>query len=96
MTRRTRRPTRRRGAAAVPNDITADNLHMLDEYEPIAIAPAIVEMLLDADILTPDEEASEMLAPDARGEVVVTAGALRRIIDRLVVLSKPKRRRKVS
>jgi hypothetical protein len=84
MTRRTRRPTRRRGTAAVPNDITADNLHLLDPYEAIAITPQIVEMLRAADIMTPDEEDAGLLDEQEDGEVVVTAGVLRRLIDRLV------------
>ena len=96
MTRRTRRPTRRRGAAAVPNEITADNLRMLDEYEPVALNPHIVDMLRACDILTPDEEEAGLLDEQENGEVVVTAGALRRIIDRIFVLTKPKRRRRVS
>jgi len=84
MTRRTRRPTRRRGTAAVPNDITGNNLHLLDKYEAIAITPQIVEMLRAADIMTPDEEDAGLLDEQEDGEVVVTAGALRRLIDRLV------------
>ena len=83
MTRRTRRPTRRRGTAAVPDDITVDNLHLLDPYEAIALTPQIVEMLRAADIMTPDEEDAGLL-DERDGEVVVTAAALRRLIDRLV------------
>jgi hypothetical protein len=68
----------------VPNDITADNLHLLDPYEAIAITPQIVEMLRAADIMTPDEEDAGLLDEQEDGEVVVTAGVLRRLIDRLV------------
>lgn len=78
-----RRHRRRRcDAAEVPDDITVANLDRLDRYEAIALRPAIVEMLLAADILTAEEEAAGLL-DDKGGEVVVTAGALRRLIARL-------------
>ncbi len=82
MTRRPRRPTRRRGTPSVPNDITADNLDRLDRYEAIALQPEIVELFIAADILTAEEEAAGLL-DDKGGEVVVTAAALRRLLDRL-------------
>lgn len=78
-----RRHRRRRcDAAEVPDDITADNLHLLDRHEPIAITPTIVEMIKAAELLTTEEEEAGLL-DDKGGEVVVTAGALRRILARL-------------
>jgi hypothetical protein len=82
--RHPRHRRRRSDAAQVPDNITSNNLHLLDKYEAIAITPQIVEMLRAADIMTPDEEDAGLLDEQEDGEVVVTAGALRRLIDRLV------------
>jgi hypothetical protein len=84
IARNPRHRRRRSDAAQVPDNITSNNLHLLDKYEAIAITPQIVEMLRAADIMTPDEEDAGLLDEQEDGEVVVTAGALRRLIDRLV------------
>jgi hypothetical protein len=82
--RHPRHRRRRSDAAQVPDNITSNNLHLLDKYEPVALTPDIAKLLIEADILTAEEEGRELLAPDANGEVVVTAGVLRRLIDRLM------------
>ena len=84
IARNPRHRRRRSDAAQVPDNITSNNLHLLDKYEAIAITPQIVEMLRAADIMTPDEEDAGLLDEQEDGEVVVTAGVLRRLIDRLV------------